>query len=145
MTRISRDLSFFRKNHYSIFGVFWLLLAIFYLLSAEWNEPQNYFNFIMAGGYFIIAVGYFYMAHKNRGNNGEYIEWDSESITYKPSMGKIHSFKIEKLMSLTVATNNLIIKAPNAQGTMASLKGYCEEDIEKLRSSFGDFNSLKQA
>ena len=145
MNRISRNLSFFRKNYYSLFGCFWMILAVFYFLSNDWDEPQNYFNLIMSVGYLIIGALYFYQAHQNRGNNGEYIEWDDEFIIYKPAQGKIHSYKLKKLISLTVATNNLIIKAPNAQGTMAPLKGYAEEDIEKLRSSFGNFNSLKQA
>ncbi|CAL67202.1 hypothetical protein [Christiangramia forsetii] len=90
----------------------------------------------MSGAYVIVSVLYFYQAYQNRGNNGEYIEWDSESIKYKPSQGKTHSYKIKKIISLTVATNNLIIKAPNSQGTMASLKGYVEEDLQKLRQSF---------
>ena len=84
----------------------------------------------------MISVLHFYQAYQNRGNNGEYIEWDHEVINYKPSMGKTYSYKIEKLINLTVATNNLIIKAPNARGTMAPLKGYAEEDIQKLRESF---------
>lgn len=136
MTRISRNLSFFRKNHYSIFGVFWLLLAVFYLLSAEWDEPQEYFEFIMFGAYLVVSGLYFYQAYQNRGNNGEFIEWNNECITYKPSQGRTHSYKIEKLISLTVAKNNLIIKAPNVKGTMAPLKGYSEEDLQKLRQSF---------
>jgi len=145
MTRISRKLSFFRKNYYSLFGCFWMILAVFYLLSSEWDEGREYFDFIMAVAYFIVSGLYFYQAHQNRGNNGEYIEWDDEFIIYKPAQGKIHSYKLKKLIRLTVATNNLIIKAPNAQGTMAPLKGYSDEEIEKLRSSFDDFNSLKQA
>lgn len=145
MTRISRNLSFFKRNYNSVFGLFWSLMAVFYLLSAEWDEGEENFSFIMAGGYFLIAAGYFYMAYQNRGNNGEYIEWDDEFIIYKPAQGKIHSYKSKKLIRLSVATNNLIIKAPNAQGTMAPLKGYSNEEIEKLRSSFGNFNSLKQA
>tara|TARA_B100000929_G_scaffold280507_1_gene258562 strand:+ start:216 stop:635 length:420 start_codon:yes stop_codon:yes gene_type:complete len=136
MTRISKDLSFFRKNYYSLFGGFWLILALFYFLSHDWDVNKNYFNIIMCIGYFIIAALYLYQAYQNRGNNGEYIEWDEESIIYKPSMGKTHSYKIQKLTNLTVATNNLIIKAPNARGTMAPLKGYSEEDIQKLRKSF---------
>jgi len=145
MTRISRNLSFFKRNYNSFFGLFWSLMAVFYLLSAEWDEGREYFDFIMAVAYFIVSGLYFYQAHQNRGNNGEYIEWDDEFIIYKPAQGKIHSYKLKKLINLSVATNNLIIKAPNAQGTMAPLKGYSDEEIEKLRSSFGDFNSLIQA
>ena len=144
MTRISRNLNFFQRNHYSIFGIFWLLMAGFYLLSSEWGEDRTTFEFFMSGAYLIISLLYFYQAYQNRGNKGEFIEWDSESIKYKAYQGKTHSYKIGKLMSLTVATNNLIIKAPNAQGTMAPLKGYAEEDIQKLRSSFDNFNQTKQ-
>jgi len=144
VTRISRDLSYFKRNHYSIFGVFWLLLAVFYLLSAEWDEPQEYFEFIISGAYLVVSGLYFYQAYQNQGNNGEYIEWDNECISYKPSQGRIHSYKIGKLISLTVATNNIIIKAPTAQGTMAPLKGYSEEDLQKLRSEFGNFAQTKQ-
>lgn len=136
MTKISRKLSFFRKNYYSLFGCFWMVLALFYFLSHDWDKNQNYFNIIMSVGYLMISVLHFYQAYQNRGNNGEYIEWDHEFINYKPSMGKSYSYKIEKLINLTVATNNLIIKAPNARGTMAPLKGYSEEDIQKLRESF---------
>lgn len=145
MTRISRDLSFFKRKYNSIFGCFWLLMAVFYLLSAEWDEDREYFEYIMAGAYFIVSGLHFYQAYQNRGNNGEYIEWDEETITYKPAEGKIHSYKIRKLISLTVASNNLIIKAPNAQGTMAPLKGYSDEEIEKLRTEFTNFNQLKPA
>jgi len=145
MTRISRKLSFFKRNYYLIFGCFWLILPVFYLLSYVWYENQNNFNIIISGGYFIISALYFYQAHQNRGNNIEYIEWDEETITYKPAQGKIHSYKLKKLISLTVATNNLIIKAPNAQGTMAPLKGYSDEEIEKLRTEFANFNQLKPA
>ncbi|MCB7480806.1 hypothetical protein [Christiangramia sediminis] len=110
-------------------------MGIFYLLNNHFSsEDFSIFNLVMASVYFLLAISYFYMAY--RGDNSEFLEWDDEVLIYKPTQGKIHSYKIDKTPAITVTRNNLIIKAPNAQGTMASLKGYSEKDLEKLRASF---------
>lgn len=142
MTRISRKLSFFKRNHYFIFGFFWLLMAFFYLLDAEWGEDKSVFEFVMSGAYLLVSILYFYSAYKQSGEKGEYIEWDENLLIYKQNLGKIHSYKIESLTNLTVAKNNLIIKARNGQGTMAPLKGYSEEDLQLLWAEFGNFNTV---
>lgn len=91
---------------------------------------------MIGGCYFFAGLGYFYQAFRNKGRKGEYIEWDQDFLAYKPNLGKLHRYPIRQLKGVTVAENNLIIKAPNAQGTMAPLKGYSENDILKLRDAF---------
>ena len=102
---------------------------------SENDSPT--FNWLMGVAYLLIGLGYFYNAFNNSGKKGEYIEWDEERLNYKQNMGKVYSYKLNSLIALTVTKNNLIIKAQNAQGTMAPLKGYSEEDLEKLRARFG--------
>lgn len=135
MTRISRKVSFFKRNHYLIFGCLWLFMSITYFLSNDAAERSTS-EWLFSIGYLIIAVLYFFNAYKYRGKRAEYIEWDEQNLKYQQSMGKLYSYKIENLINLTVAENNLVIKAPNAQGTMASLKGYSEADILKLKTRF---------
>lgn len=133
MTRISRKVSFFKRNHYLIFGCLWLFMSVTYYLSNDSTERSTS-DWLFSIGYFIIAGLYFFSAYKYREKRAEYIEWDDENLNYQQCLGKLHSYKIDNLISLTVAENNLVIKAPNAQGTMAPLKGYSEEDILKLKS-----------
>ena len=136
MTRINRNLSFFKRNHFIIFGVIWFLLGSSYLLMNLSENESRTFYYIIGSGYLIIGLGYFFQEFKIRSNKGEYIEWNHNTLIYKPNLGKVSVYKIENLINVTVAENNLIIKAPNAQGTMASLKGYSENDILKLREAF---------
>jgi hypothetical protein len=135
MTRISRKVSFFKRNHYLIFGCLWLFMSVTYYLSNDSTERSTS-EWLFSIGYLIIAILYFFSAYKYRGKRTEYLEWDDENLNYQQSLGKLHSYKIENLISLTVAENNLVIKAQNAQGTMAPLKGYSDEDIRKLKSRF---------
>lgn len=136
MQRISRKLSFFRRNHHMIFGCLWISMAALYLLFSDWDDIQPTFEILIGFGYLIISILYFYQAYQNRGDLGEYIEWNEDILRFKPNLGKVQTFKLGNLIKLTVAENNFIIKAPNAQGTMAPLKGYSKEDIIKLREAF---------
>jgi len=136
MQRITRNLSFFRRNQYLLFGVFWTLMSIFYLLSHILAEVDGTFNYYMSFGYLIIGLLYFYQNYRYRHKKGEFIEWNDTVLNYQQNFGKFYSFKLNSLINITVTRENLIIKAQNAQGTMASLKGYSEEDIAKLRGKF---------
>ena len=137
MVRIERKLNFFKRNFNLIFGVFWSAMGISYLLINLDENDSRLFNWLMGCGYLLIGLGYFYMSFKNGSKKGEYIEWNDEELNYKQNLGKLHSYKLNRLIDLTVAEHNLIIKAPNSKGTMAPLKGYSEDDLEKLRKRFG--------
>ena len=136
MTRIYKKLNFFKRNHNLIFGFLWLGVGITYFLNIIYSEEQKTFNLVMAVFYVILAALYFYQEFRSKENKGEYIEWDDDNLNYKIHLGKLHSYKISSLIKVVVSENNLIIKAPNSQGTMASLKNYSEEDLQKLRSRF---------
>ncbi|WP_026915539.1 hypothetical protein [Christiangramia portivictoriae] len=136
MHRITRKLSFFRRNQFVLFGVFWILMSTFYLLSQILSEEDSTFNYFMSFGYLIIGLLYFYQNHRYGQKKGEYIEWNDTVLNYQQNFGKFHSYKISSLINTTVTKNNFIIKAQNAQGTMASLKGYSEEDIARLKERF---------
>jgi len=100
-------------NQFFLFGIFWTLMSILYLLSQILVEEAGTFNYYMSFGYLIIGLLYFYQNY-----------------------GKFYSFKLSSLMNITVTRGYLIIKAQNAQGTMASLKGFSEGDVAKLRARF---------
>ena len=136
MQRITRKLSFFRRNQFILFGIFWTLMSIFYLLSQILVEEDGTFNYFMSFGYLIIGLLYFYQNYRGGHKKGEFIEWNDTVLNYQQNFGKFYSFKLNSLINITVTRENLIIKAQNAQGTMASLKGYSEEDIAKLRGKF---------
>ncbi|GAA4319824.1 hypothetical protein GCM10023115_46510 [Pontixanthobacter gangjinensis] len=140
MTRINRKLGFFKRNYYSIFGSLWLALGIVYYLNKNYSEEKLLtFNFVISICYVILSMLYFYKAFGKPENNKEFIEWDDNVLNYKPIRGKIHSYKINDLINLKVSNSNLIIKAPDAKGTMAELNGYSETDLQKLESRFGSF------
>ncbi|WP_295178759.1 hypothetical protein [uncultured Christiangramia sp.] len=141
MHRITRKLNFFRRNHFILFGAFWILMSIFYLFSQILSAEDSTFNYFMSFGYLIIGLLYFYQNHRYGQKKGEYIEWNDTVLNYQENFGKFYSFKLSSLINVTVTRENFIIKAQNAQGTMASLKGYSEEDIAKLRARFGNQTS----
>ena len=141
MQRITRKLSFFRRNQFILFGIFWTLMSIFYLLSQILVEEDGTFNYFMSFGYLIIGLLYFYQNYRCGHKKGEFIEWNDTVLNYQQNFGKFYSFKLSSLINVTVTRENFIIKAQNAQGTMASLKGYSEEDIAKLRARFGNQTS----
>ena len=137
MYRIERKLSFFKRNFNVIFGVFWCIFSLSYLLINLTEKNSRTFYWFIGVGYLLIGLGYFYNAFKDGDNRGEYIEWDDERLNYKQNLGKIYSNKLNSLIAITVTKNNLIIKVQNSQGTLASLKGYSEEDLARLRARFG--------
>ncbi|WP_405198191.1 hypothetical protein [Christiangramia sp. LLG6405-1] len=141
MQRISRKLNFFRRNQFLLFGVFWTLMSIFYLVSQIIVEEDGTFNYFMSFGYLIIGLLYFYQNYRYGHKKGEFIEWNDTVLNYQQNFGKFYSFKLGSLINVTVTRNNLIIKAQNAQGTMASFKGYSEEDLAKLRARFDNYAS----
>lgn len=137
MTRINKKLSFFRRYYNLIFGILWLLMGLFYMLSRYFSEDNSVWNnFTLVIFYIVLGLLYFFRSYWESRQNGEFIEWNDEFLIYKPIGQKIQVYKINELSGLTVSNNDLIIKAPGAQGTMVELKGYCEEDIAKLRSQF---------
>ncbi|TRO65280.1 hypothetical protein [Christiangramia sabulilitoris] len=138
MQRINRKLGFFKRHHFTLFGFFWLVLGVFYFLLNLGGDESLSFNWIIGIAYLVVGLLYLFQAYRSRNKDAEYIEWNHEKLNYKPNMGKVHSYKLESLINITVSKNNLIIKAPGAQGTMAPLKGYSKDDISKLRGAFQD-------
>lgn len=111
-------------------------MSIYYLLSQILSEEDSTFNYFMSFGYLIIGLLYFYQNYRYGQKKGEYLEWNDTVLNYQQNFGKLHSYKINSLINITITQNNFIIKAQNARGTMASLKGYSEEDIARLKERF---------
>lgn len=146
MTRITRKLSFFKQNHFVIFGVLWTILAIAMFIIAIFDEDSKWFSRVLLPGlYLLSAILYFIGAIRMKGKNSEYIEWDHEKLIVKKQNEKPKGYLLSNLNNLTIATQDLIIKAPNASGTMMDLKGYSEDDIQKLRADFSNFNQSRQS
>ena len=111
-------------------------MSIFYLVSQIIVEEDGTFNYFMSFGYLIIGLLYFYQNYRYGHKKGEFIEWNDTVLNYQQNFGKFYSFKLSSLVNVTVTRENFIIKSQNAQGTMASLKGYSEEDIAKVSARF---------
>ncbi|MDT0643525.1 hypothetical protein RM553_11840 [Zunongwangia sp. F363] len=144
MTRITRKTGFFKNNQFLIFAIFWFLLAIAMFITSSLEENAPWFRrFLLPCLYLIPSILYFISALQIKGKNSEYIEWNEERLIVKKQGEKPIEYKLSDLKNLTVANNDLIIKAPKATGTMMSLKGYSEEELQKLQLEFSDFNRLK--
>ena len=136
MTRISRDLSFFRENYMIIMAILWLVIGITSFFLQDDAKEGFFKDHFVAIGYTIVGILYGFSAFKNRSKNAEYIEWDDQNLIIQKAGAKALNYRLTETNEITVTPNNLIVKAPNAAGTMAELKGYSEEDIALLKSRF---------
>ena len=114
--------------------------------NAIFDEDSKWFSrFLLPGLYLLLGLLYFVAIRKNKIRNSEYIEWDHEKLIVKKQNEKPNGYLLSTLNDLKVTTDDLVIKAPDASGTMMNLKGYSEDDIRKLRADLSNFNQSKQS
>lgn len=138
MFRIEKKSSFFIRNQFHLFAGLWLLFSLGMLLTGK--DATNY---IIAGGYFIIAACYVYLAWAKNDLNEAYIAWDEEQLVISRFAQKPKTYVFAPELNIYLSGNHLIIKAPKAMGDMVELKGFKEEDLALLREKFGKKNDLK--
>ena len=142
MTRIDKNLSFFKKNYWVILGFVWLALAIGMFFTTDAVEVGWNRNFLIPALYLLPAILYFITGYTQE--TTEYIEWNDEKIVVKPYGRKKKEYQRSELISLTISNNDLLITAPSASGTMVELDNYDPADIARLYENFGSAEIITQ-
>jgi hypothetical protein len=141
MFRIEKKSSFFIRNQFHLFAGLWLLFALGMLLTGITGKDAT--NYIIAGGYFIIAACYVYQAWAKKDLNEAYIAWDEQQLVVSRFAQKPKTYVFAPELNIYLRSNHFIIKAPKAMGDMIELKDFKEEDLALLREKFGKKNDLK--
>lgn len=131
MTRIEKNISFYKKNMYLLMAGFWVVIAIIMFFLSEEGK------YIAPGLYLIGGILYGYLAYKAyKTGVSEFLSWNNEELVVAQVFSKPQTYPFDEYHQITVSDKHLIVKAPKAKGIMLDLKGFAEEDIKKLRSRF---------
>lgn len=134
MSKISKKVTFFRRNYFYVIGVGWLLLGVV-LLVAKANPFLGY-------TYTVLGLFYAGYAYFKKDLPREFIRWDDEKIEISEWQQNTKTYLWKDVDSINVSEANLTIKSGAANGTMVALDKYSEAKIKKLRTALVDFNSL---
>ena len=138
MQKIEKHNGFFRRYYYSLFGSFYLIIAVAMFFIADSSS-------VMSDGYFVIGIGYFVGQYFFGGSTKEYISWDHNKIVLKQWCQKEVSFTLAEIDHINVSEYNLTIKKGAAAGTMMDLQGFKPEDIQQLQKDFSSEVNLQFA
>ena len=137
MPKISKKVTFFRRNYFFIIGGIWLLFGFTMLIVKTYD--------VMAYGYTIIGLVYAVVGYFKKDLPLEFIRWDDEKIEISEWQQSTRSYSWERIDGIKVSATNLTIKSGPAGGTMVELKGYTEADIEKLKTELTPEQNLATA
>ncbi len=138
MQKIEKYNGFFRRHYYSLFGSFYLIIAVTMFFIADSSSVMSY-------GYFAFGIGYFVVQYFSGGSTEEYISWDHDKIVLKQWCQKEVSFTLAEIDYINVSDYNLTIKKGAAAGTMMDLQGFKPEDIQQLQEDFSSEVNLQFA
>lgn len=134
MPKISKEVTFFRRNYFYVIGVGWLFIGVGLLVAKA--------NLFLGCTYTVLGLIYAGYAYFKKDLPLEFIRWDDEKIEISEWQQNTKTYHWEDVDSINVSEANLTIRSGAANGTMVGLDNYSEENIEKLRIALADFNSL---
>lgn len=131
MTRVDKEISFFKRNMHFLFGILWFCIAILMFIPAEEGK------YIAPSLYLTGAILYTVASYKiYKKQPTEYVAWNDEELVVTQLFNKPVTYPLDEQHCITVSGKHLIVKAPRAKGVMIDLKGFAEEDIKKLQARF---------
>ena len=131
MQKISKPVSFYRRNYLYLMGAFWLLAGFVILIfdDKDWLG-LGYAGFGIASSVYGII---------KRKNTEEYIAWNSDRIEIGQMYNEPQVYNREQIDLIHFSENNLTIKSGVAGVTMLELKDYRAQDLERLRKELNSY------
>lgn len=136
MQKISKTVSFFRRNYFYLMGAFWLLAGLFMLIY----DDKDWLGLGYAG--FGIAYSVYGVIKRK---NTEYIAWNSDRIEIGQMYNEPQIYNREQIDSIHFSENNLTIKSGVAGGTMLEIKDYRAQDLERLKEELNSYFNQESA
>ena len=131
MTKIEKEIPFFRKFMYLNFGVFSIVLGGLMV----WVSPES-FNRVIGFLYCLSGVLYLFEYYRKRNYQSEFLAWDDEKVVVGEFLKEKKIYSSEEITHFVILKKEFLIKARGRKRHKIKLKGFSEEELTQLRARF---------